>query len=951
MMSCLLGTISLWTPLAFASPNPVPHIDSLSPISAAPNGMGFTLTVNGENFVSGAVVSWNGAPLSTTFASATQLTATVTNGLVAASGTGWVTVSNPGGATSNLAFLPIGNSSAHVNFALFPLTAGTNPVGLAQGDFNGDGKLDLVTANYGAANLSIFLGNGDGTFQPPHTISIGSDTRPVGIAAADFNGDGKLDLAIGYDVQNSTGVSILLGNGDGTFQPIQDFAAGTRTYEMVVEDFNGDGFPDIAVTNEAEGHVQVLLGNGDGTLQAAVPYSVTSSAFYIQEADLNGDGNLDLVVSGEGSGTISVLLGNGDGTFQAEATYTAGTSAQDVAISDFDGDGIPDIIATGTSTMFFLKGVGDGTFLAAQSIPVGFGTFVIAAGDFNSDGKLDLAVTKTSGGVGVLLGNGDGTFQSAQSFPGASLSYGIVIGNFNSNGGLAIATTDFTTNNLDVLLQTVSISPASINFGSQAVGAASAAQTFTITNSTSQLVNLTGITFTGANAADFGEMDNCGSSLASGASCAVQVTFTPGAAGSHTAALSVADDAPASPQTAGVSGTGTAAPVVSLSATGLAFPNENVGVTSPSQAVTITNTGNATLNITSIAVAGTNAADFTSSNNCGTTLAASAMCTITTTFTPAAAGSRSATITLTDDAADSPESISLSGQGLLAATATLSASSLTFSQQLVGSTSSAQAVTLTNTGNAALAITSIGASGANAADFAVTNNCGASLAAGAQCSIGATFTPAASGSRSAAITVTDSASGSPQSIALSGTGQDFSLSLASSTATVTAGNAANLQLSITPLAGFSQAITLSCTGAPSLTVCTVTPSSVTPTGAAVTVTVTLSTAGQILNVRRYLPPARPTGIAQLQMLLLVALCIVALGFSVRRFPVAQAARYVSRGWIFGSLLLFAALGLASCTGTVSAPITPKTPAGTYPITITATSGSLTRSTTVNLTVQ
>ena len=373
---------------------------------------------------------------------------------------------------------------------------------------------------------------------------------------------------------------------------------------------------------------------------------------------------------------------------------------------------------------------------------------------------------------------------------------------------------------------------------------------------------------------------------------------------------------------------GHAAPVVGLSATGLAFPNENVNVTSPSQAVTLTNTGNATLNIASIVVAGTNAADFTSSNNCGTTLAASAMCTITTTFTPAAAGSRSATITLTDDAADSPESISLSGQGLLAATATLSASSLTFSQQLVGATSSAQAVTLTNNGNAALAITSIAASGANAADFAVTNNCGASLAASAQCSIGATFTPAASGSRSAAITVTDSASGSPQSIALSGTGQDFSLSFASPTATVTAGNAANLQLSITPLAGFSQTITLSCMGAPSLTVCVVTPSSVTPTGAAVTVTVTLSTAGQILTMRRYSPPSRPTGVAQLRMLLLIALCIVALGFSVRPFPVAQAARYVSRGWVFGSLVLFVALSVASCTGTVSAPITPKTPAGT-----------------------
>ena len=206
-----------------------------------------------------------------------------------------------------------------------------------------------------------------------------------------------------------------------------------------------------------------------------------------------------------------------------------------MAIGDFDGDGMLDLVATGTSTMFLLHGNGDGTFQPAQPIAVGFGTFVVAAGDFNSDGILDLAVTKSSGGVGILLGNGDGTFQAAQSFPGASLTYGIVIGAFNNNGGLAVATTDFNANNLDVLLQTVSISPASINFGNQAVGAASAAQNFTITNSTSQVVNFTGISFAGTNPSDFGEIDNCGTSVASGAFCTVQVTFTPGASAARSA--------------------------------------------------------------------------------------------------------------------------------------------------------------------------------------------------------------------------------------------------------------------------------------------------------------------------------------------------------------------------------------------------------------------------------
>ncbi len=379
MLSCCAGALSLWTPSTLAIPShPVPHIDSVLPLSTAPGGAQFTLTVNGTDFVAASTVSWSATALATTFVSTQQLTAIVPAPLIAASGTGWITVFNPapGGGTSNLAFLPVGNTSAHVNFALFPLTAGTSPVGVAQGDFNGDGKLDLVTTNYVAGNLSIFLGNGDGTFQAPQTISIGSNTNPVGIVAADFDGDGNLDLAIGYDYQNSHGVSVLLGNGNGTFQPNQDFAAGTRTYELVSGDFNGDGFADIAVTNYAGNRVEVLLGNGDGTLQTAVPYSVTASAFYVQEADLNGDGTLDLVVCGRGTGVISVLLGNGDGTFQGQSTYTAGTAAEDVAIADFDGDGIPDVIATGTTTMFFLKGVGDGTFLTAVPIPVGFGTFV-----------------------------------------------------------------------------------------------------------------------------------------------------------------------------------------------------------------------------------------------------------------------------------------------------------------------------------------------------------------------------------------------------------------------------------------------------------------------------------------------------------------------------------------------------------------------------------------------
>jgi FG-GAP-like repeat len=1063
-LTCLLFALTLWTSTALAVPsNPVPHIDSLSPLSAAPGGAQFTLTVNGTGFVAGSVVSWSGTGLATTFVSAQRLTAIVPAGTIATSGTGWITVFSPGpqGGTSNLAFVPVGNNVAHVNFATFSLTAGSSPVGVAQADFNGDGKLDLVMANYGSNTLSMFLGNGDGTFQAPATITLPNGTGgPVGLAAGDFNGDGLSDLVVGYD--SSFGISVLLGNGDGTFVPSQDFSAGTFTYQMVLGDFNEDGALDVAVTNYGRGAVQILLGDGNGNLQPAVAYSVNANSFFIQEADLNGDGHLDLVVGNFGGSGFSVLLGNGDGTFRTQQTYNAGSQAADVAIGDFDGDGIADIVATdqGSTSMNFLRGNGDGTFGTAQPIPVGFSTRVVAAGDFNADGKLDLTIVKNSGGggIGVLLGNGDGTFQAAQSFPGASFTYGILVGNYNTGGGLGIATTDFATNKLDVLLETVSISPASISFGNQALGVASSARDFTITNSTSQLVTFSGISFTGANSADFSETDNCGSTLASGALCTVHATFTPGAAGARTASISVADNAPASPQTSTVTGTGMAAPVATLSAAGISFPNETIGASSPAQSVTVTNTGTAALNIASITAGGTNAGDFTSSNDCGTALAPSAMCTVNATFTPSAAGARSGTVTLTDDASDSPQTISLSGQGLLAPTATLSASSITFALRAVGSTSAAQSVTLTNNGNSALTITgitavganatdfavtnncgvslaagstcsvsatitpaasgirtasiriadgaadspqsvilsgqgqllapavtisasslafgqrvvgsattaqtvtltnsgnaaltiaSITAAGANAADFAVTNNCGASLATAAICSINATFTPAASGTRSATIAITDGASGSPQSIALSGTGQDFSLSLASSTATVTAGNTANLQLTVTPLAGFTQPITLACTGAPALATCTVSPSSVTPSGAAINVTVTLGTTGEMIAPARVKPPAVLLGVVRVPILILAIFCVFGSWIGSRRWQ-SGGIRYDSQALLFG-LLLIVSLGLVACGGGSSAVATnPKTPAGSYTLTITATAGALTRNTTVTLTVQ
>jgi hypothetical protein len=222
----------------------------------------------------------------------------------------------------------------------------------------------------------------------------------------------------------------------------------------------------------------------------------------------------------------------------------------------------------------------------------------------------------------------------------------------------------------------------------------------------------------------------------------------------------------------------TPTPAVGLSTSSLTFGSRNVGTTSAVQSVTLTNTGNATLSITSIAVAGTNAGDFAQANTCGSSVVAGTNCTISVTFTPTAAGSRSASVSITDNASGSPHTVSLTGTGATtsAPIATLSATALTFPSQTVGTTSSPQSVALSNTGNAALSIASIGITG----DFGETTTCGASLAAGASCTFAVLFTPTATGSRSGALAITDNAAGSPQMVMLAGTGTS-----ASSTRTIT----------------------------------------------------------------------------------------------------------------------------------------------------------------------
>ena len=324
-----------------------------------------------------------------------------------------------------------------------------------------------------------------------------------------------------------------------------------------------------------------------------------------------------------------------------------------------------------------------------------------------------------------------------------------VTATFNSSGGPA-----------------VTLTPTSLSFGTVAIGVTSAAQSVTLKNSGTATLTITSIAITGTNSGDFLKSSTtCGSSLAAGASCSIKVEFKPTASGSRAASVSITDNATGSPQTVSLSGTGTTA---KLLPNPLAFGDQATGTTSAVKKVTLTNVGTTALAITTIAVTGTNAADFPkTATTCGSSLAAGASCTISLEFKPAATGARSANLSVTDGASGSPQLVPLTGTGT---TAELTPASLSFGSVTVGTTSAAKTVTFKNVGTTAITGISIAIAGTDPGDFAQTHTCGSSLAAGASCTISVTFKPTTTGARSATVKVTDSAAGSPQTVALSGTG-------------------------------------------------------------------------------------------------------------------------------------------------------------------------------------
>ena len=364
-----------------------------------------------------------------------------------------------------VAMLLLGNRNGTFQPPVTFSTGGTATRQAVIGDFNRDGKNDVAFALSGGT--SVLLGDGHGGFGSP--LIIPTSTLSTALVAVDINSDGKLDFAVVNGTKNN--VSIVLGNGDGTFNIVATLAVGSSPIGIAAGDLNGDGHPDLAVTNNGSGSggnsVSILLGIGNGQFQPATSFPVAAAPVGLAIADLNHDKKLDLAVTNSGTDQVSTILGNGNGTFRTPATFTVRSGVKPpsgyfpvyVSVDDFNADGNPDLVVANqfSSTATVLLGNGKGAVGKPANFLVGATPLAVLTGDFNRDGRRDFITSNQAGGtVSLYLGRGNGGFVTESSFPSQARADQIAVADFNHDGIADLAMADgglgFNGNTMSVFL-------------------------------------------------------------------------------------------------------------------------------------------------------------------------------------------------------------------------------------------------------------------------------------------------------------------------------------------------------------------------------------------------------------------------------------------------------------------------------------------------------------------
>jgi hypothetical protein len=654
-----------------------------------------------------------------------------------------------------------------------------DPRMVVAGDFNADGKLDLATANAESETISVLLGNGDGTFQTHKDNSTAIAASCISLAAGALSDNRRLDIVAGCQAEGE--VVVLISNGNGTFKAAKAYPVPGGVDDVALGDFNGDGKLDVAVTNGGTyDMVSILPGSGSGTLKAAVAFGTNFGASGVATADFNGDGKVDLVTADDGApfgttvATISVLLSNGKDMFAARTDYSVGdenvTGAYSgIAAADLTGNGKQDLIVPITFAFPYeisiLMNKGNGTFKPFVSYSLPTGPIAVVVGDFNNDHKADIAVANGngSGSITVLLNSGTGTFPTYAEYSTNGIPDGLAVGDFNKDGNLDIVATNGSQNTVSVLLGN---------------GTGTFPTFATYPTGSSPLGVVVG-DFNGDGWPDIAVADSRGGTVsilinkADGSGTFLPKVDYAAAGGGAPSALAAGS----------FRGNG----IIDLAvATNSAFGGIEVllgkgdgtfqaavpyDTMNNANAVTIgdfNNDGNLDLAV-SIASAGSSFGFVTIFPGLGNGTFGPG---VTLTSAPLPSGIVAADFNR-DGGLDLATANGTTGGDTGSATVLLNEpvigltpNNLTFAAQKVGTSSAAQVVTLDNPGATPLKITSITISG----DYSETNDCPAKLTVGKSCTINVTFSPTETGTRTGTLSIKDAALSSVQTRALTGSG-------------------------------------------------------------------------------------------------------------------------------------------------------------------------------------